>query len=663
MIYAINLPKFLIIMTKFIDNRIKRLLIVFAFLATGVVSQAYDFEFDGLFYSILSEEESTVEVSSPDYLELLEGTVIVPETVQNNDKTYRVIAIGEGAFCWQEKMLNIILPPSIIEIKDKAFVGCESLLNITLSDSLKSLGYGAFENCFSLQTIDLPESLEIINRDCFWGCRSLSSMYIPSSVTLIDECAFSGTYSLSSIDVSPENKNFASYCGALYTKNLAVFLSCPGGLEILIFPDELLSIGSSGFNDCKALTEIVVSENSLWGTYDGALYDDDNLQMLIKCPNAKENIELSKNLKELSPHAFNGCYLLKTVDLPETINEISYCAFLGCSSLESIKIPESVNLIDEAAFAECTSLTEINIPNSVKKINDGAFQTCLSLKRVTLPDQLDAINDRLFTYCESLTDIEIPESVTYIGESAFWFCGSLTHIKIPDSVTTIGPMAFMDCQSFDKVILPPALEYIGYGAFTNLWDLSSITCLAKKVPELGNDCFWRKTFPLYVYESVIDDYKNSDWAQYFTEILPLDESLYPDAEEILLNIESAELKKGGTLQLKATVLPENTGDKRVTWSSMDKNVVSVSDNGLVTAISVGQTIVTASCGEVSAQCVITVIEDAGVESLLANPDNKISIYSNDGMLIRKDCKAEDLKTLRKGIYIIVSGKERYKISI
>lgn len=136
-----------------------------------------------------------------------------------------------------------------------------------------------------------------------------------------------------------------------------------------------------------------------------------------------------------------------------------------------------------------------------------------------------------------------------------------------------------------------------------------------------------------------------------------------DAEQIILNLDSIELNVGETFQLEATVLPEDTTDKTVTWSSSDEGVVTVSESGLVTAISAGEIIITASCGEISATCEITVLEDSGVGSLLANPDFGIALYSIEGILIKKDCRVEDLKTLRKGIYIIVSGKEHYKISI
>ena len=136
-----------------------------------------------------------------------------------------------------------------------------------------------------------------------------------------------------------------------------------------------------------------------------------------------------------------------------------------------------------------------------------------------------------------------------------------------------------------------------------------------------------------------------------------------DAEQIVLNLESAELNIGETVQLEATVLPEDTTDKFLSWNSSDPNVAFVSDDGLVTGVSAGSTIITAICGEVSAECIVTVLDDSGVESLFANPESEISIYSPDGILIKKDCKVEELKTLTKGIYIIVSGKEHYKISI
>ena len=135
-----------------------------------------------------------------------------------------------------------------------------------------------------------------------------------------------------------------------------------------------------------------------------------------------------------------------------------------------------------------------------------------------------------------------------------------------------------------------------------------------------------------------------------------------EAEQIVLNIEETELNVGETIQLEATVLPEETTDKTVIWQSSDEDVVTVSDEGLVTAIMEGSATITAYCGGAYGECKINVIDLTAIESLAANPESRFSIYSIDGIKIKQDCKVEELKALAKGLYIIVSGDKRFKIS-
>ena len=62
--------------------------------------------------------------------------------------------------------------------------------------------------------------------------------------------------------------------------------------------------------------------------------------------------------------------------------------------------------------------------------------------------------------------------------------------------------------------------------------------------------------------------------------------------------------KGETIQLTATVLPEGAGE--ATWTSSDETVATVSPEGIVTAIGEGTAIITATAGEKTATCTITV---------------------------------------------------------
>ena len=75
---------------------------------------------------------------------------------------------------------------------------------------------------------------------------------------------------------------------------------------------------------------------------------------------------------------------------------------------------------------------------------------------------------------------------------------------------------------------------------------------------------------------------------------------------ISLSQASAEMLVGETIQLKATILPGNATDKTTTWASSRQSVATVSEKGDVTAVSAGESTITASAGGKSATCKITV---------------------------------------------------------
>lgn len=90
------------------------------------------------------------------------------------------------------------------------------------------------------------------------------------------------------------------------------------------------------------------------------------------------------------------------------------------------------------------------------------------------------------------------------------------------------------------------------------------------------------------------------------------------ATGISLNKTSAELEVGQSITLLATVTPEDATDKTIIWSSSDPTIATVDANGIVTAIALGETTITATCGEVSAICNVTVIPTQVTEILLIN---------------------------------------------
>ena len=110
------------------------------------------------------------------------------------------------------------------------------------------------------------------------------------------------------------------------------------------------------------------------------------------------------------------------------------------------------------------------------------------------------------------------------------------------------------------------------------------------------------------------------------------------ATGININQTTLSLEVNQTSQLTATVVPDNTSNKNVIWSSKDDNIASVNSNGLVTAKTTGSTIITVTTTDgsnKSASCNITV-KSAGtpIESKLKEGDY---LYYEDGTGITRKC--------------------------
>ena len=78
-------------------------------------------------------------------------------------------------------------------------------------------------------------------------------------------------------------------------------------------------------------------------------------------------------------------------------------------------------------------------------------------------------------------------------------------------------------------------------------------------------------------------------------------------ESVEFNINSVELAVNDTVELVATVLPENATNKEIIWDVADGEIVSV-ENGIITALSEGSTTITVTTidGGFTAVCEVIV---------------------------------------------------------
>ena len=544
---------------------------------TATAYAAYDFMVDGLCYNKNSDGTSVTVTSqnmgSPSYSSL-SGSLTIPSSVTYYGKTYSVTTIGGGAFSSCSGLTSVIIPNSVTSISMSAFRLCSGLTSVTIPNSVTFIGEHAFQGCYGLTgSLTIPNSVTSIGEEAFYNCTGLTSVTIGNSVT---------------------------------------------------------SIGDNAFYNCKRLTSVHINDIAAW---------------------CKISFGINTNLLRYAHHLFLNNSEVTNLVIPNSVTSIGNYAFEGCSGLTSVTIPNSVTEIGNSAFYNCSGLTgSLTIPNSVTTIGGGAFQSCSGLTSVTIGNSVTAIGGYAFNGCSGLTSVTIPNSVTTISNSAFSGCSGLASIIvetgntkydsrgncnaiietetntliagckntiIPNSVTSIGNQAFQGCSGLTSVTIPNSVTAIGDNAFYNCSGLTAINNHINHPTDvqLGSAVFYNipeETCVLYVPIGSEQEYRNANQWKNFTQIIETDwgETTVCPATGITLSIGSASVLVGGSLQLTATVLPENATNKTVTWLSSDSTVASVNSEGTVTALSVGTATITATTADgtnLSASCLVTVI--------------------------------------------------------
>ncbi|MDE6410217.1 MAG: Ig-like domain-containing protein [Muribaculaceae bacterium] len=121
---------------------------------------------------------------------------------------------------------------------------------------------------------------------------------------------------------------------------------------------------------------------------------------------------------------------------------------------------------------------------------------------------------------------------------------------------------------------------------------------------------------------------------------------------------------GEKFVIKASVLPENASNPHIEWESSNPNVASVDQEGNVVINKEGSCRIIAYATDgsnVTGECFLT--GTSGIESIFAECGEHISIYTPGGLLIKKDCKSDDLKNLVPGVYIFKSEKKTISVII
>lgn len=458
-------------MKKSLSILLAFLMVIFAFQFTAITSFAEtsgDFE-----YEVISEEDKTCAIIS------YTGTATDLEIPKDIDG-YSVTTIGDYAFQECTSLVSVTIPAGITSIGDGAFWYCTSLANINVSAD--NTAYTSVDGVlFSKDKTNLlqypignarteyaiPDGVINVADYLFWGCTTLKTLTIPDSVAVIGIDALRRCLSLENINVSADNKVYASVDGVLFNKDKTELLQYPIGntrTEYSI-PNGVTSIADYSFPECASIERITFPDSV---TTIG--------EMAFPACSSLKSVELGSGLKTIGDYAFAWCEALTDVKIPYGVTTIGDSAFDSCTSFENITFPDSVTAIGQnVIWGTAYYKDEANWENDVLYVDHHLIQAKYEFSGdCVIKDGTKTIANSAFSNRESLESITIPNSVVYIGQFGFYRCSSLKNVTIPDSVLSIDYRAFGSCASLENVVIGAGVTYIEEGAFRSCKSLKNI---------------------------------------------------------------------------------------------------------------------------------------------------------------------------------------------
>ena len=443
----------------------KRISILFIVLAAAITAAAHHYEVVNqdsvtIYYTDVTAGygSNAVEVTYRGtwygaYEDTYTDTVNIPNEVLIDDKTFKVVGIGEQAFSQSFKLTSVTIPESIEYIRDKAFENCYNVGEVNYNAvrcadfTLPEFAPFSFSNMHQEAYIYPDDDPDY--PDAFWSAYNLRTINIGASVERVPDYMFYGMGgTLLQVDLTERPLNY------IYSKE---------GVTAINFLGTPKEIGNQAFRGCRVLREI----------------------------------EIPQGVESLGQAVFADCDTLASVSIPDQMKEIPAYFFMNCKELTNFVFPSQVESINYEAFMNCAKLTDLtNLPAGLKVIGPSAFRACQFVTQVNLPDGLVTLDGYSFSDCTGLTTLDIPGTVEIIGNYAFEDCTNLTTVTLHEGTKEIGNFVFAGCRKLSKGIVnaPARMPRIYAQTFNGVANSMTVNVEGGDEKEYAADANWGRFF-------------------------------------------------------------------------------------------------------------------------------------------------------------------------
>ena len=279
-----------------------------------------------------------------------------------------------------------------------------------------------------------------------------------------------------------------------------------GNLKYLDLYDADIKAGGEDYNQDGSNDRI--TEDNCIDTY--MFWELDKLETLI----------LPKSVTKIKNHAFNNCNALSRLVIGDNTKSIGAKVTHDCPQLkEVILLGNEAPATDKNAWSEDTPISIFYTPNSVREHISGSRVYYTRGDSICTPFEDDALlhalaEKRIYTM-DDLTTLKSAENLIKGNTEVKKFNELIMAVEI----TELGDNSLSGCTNLEEVMLPYKVETISAGAFNGCSSLMKINVGCDSIPTLAENVFESlpKDFVIYVTVGKEDDYRKA-WPQYADHI-------------------------------------------------------------------------------------------------------------------------------------------------
>lgn len=519
-------------------------------------------EIDGVFYCRYGEAEAFAEAGST-CDEFTDIRVLPTVTIGNEE--YPVTAIPSHAFA--TRAITSIEIPENAKLGENAFAG-SAIRALKIPACMIWIPAELCSGCPELRSVDLGSRIYYIFSKAFYNCEKLESAVIPTGVRSIGDQAFYNT-----------------------------------GLRSVTIPASVQTMNGLIFSENDNLSEVIIADGTTNLSYNAA-FEKTGL----------ESLYLGRNGDSSNGGSYTDLAQLKKVCFSSRITKIP--SFKNCPALAEVRVANPVPPKgDENAFSGSSYYTcKLFVPVGSREAYESTKPWSYFLD-IEETDEFPAEENLLFADNLSYTLTSESEAIVSACDP------QAKEIVIPENLTfatsAISALPVFSGNVPEGENVSFRIVGVGKDAFIGCAPTSLKVEHSTPLP-CANVCFEEETFNscvLTVPTPSIAAYAAADVWKEFKTI----EGASPvvEAASIEISAPGTTLAVGAELRLTATVLPEDTSDKTVEWSSSDTTKATVDESGVVKGLEPGTVVITATCGSVSDSIEIDVTVPSGIDNIEA----------------------------------------------